>query len=118
LNGSIELQEQNMSVILQALTVAASDPWAGSIFEGLDTNQRFVLLLTVIGATTGIVISLAGILYSALDAAHRRRNEANLKREMLDRGMSVDEIVKVIEAAAPPEDAAGRWIASWGKSGK
>jgi hypothetical protein len=53
-----------------------------------------------------------------LDAAHRRRTEADLKREMLDRGMSVDEIVKVIEAAAPPEDAAGRWIASWGKCGK
>ena len=26
---------------------------------------------------------------------------------------AVDEIVKVIEAAPPPEDATGRWIASW-----
>ncbi len=108
-----------MSAILTVLTVAAtSDPWEGSIFEGLDANQRFVLLLTAIGVVTGILITLLSFLYSALDAAHRRRTEANLKREMLDRGMSVDEIVKVIEAAAPPEDATGRWIASWCKSRK
>jgi hypothetical protein len=104
-------------VLAQVLESAASDPWANEFF-GLDQNQRFVLLLTAFGCVTGLIIALAGILYSALDAAHRRRTEANLKREMLDRGMSVDEIVKVFEAAAPPEDATGRWIASWCKSRK
>jgi len=99
-------------MIIMAANSAASDPWADTFF-GLDANQRFVALLTLVGCVTGVIISLAGILYSALDAAHRRRTEANLKREMLDRGMSVDEVVKVIEAVSPPEDAAGRWIASW-----
>ena len=103
-----------MNAILDALVLAASDPWADEFF-GMDQNQRFVVILTVLGCATGLIIALAAIIYSALDAAHRRRTEANLKREMLDRGMSVDEIVKVIEAAAPPEDAAGRWIASWCK---
>ena len=99
------------------LDSAPRDRWADEFF-GLDQDQRFVLLLTIAGCLTGLIITIAGILYSALDAAHRRRSEANLKREMLDRGMSVDEIVKVIEAAAPPEDATGRWIASWCKSRK
>jgi hypothetical protein len=104
-------------LLAQAIQSGARDEWADEFF-GLGQDQRFVLLLTIVGGSIGIIISLAGILYSALDAAHRRRTEADLKREMLDRGMSVDEIVKVIEAAAPPEDAAGRWIASWGKCGK
>jgi hypothetical protein len=99
-------------LVILAANSAASDPWADTFF-GLDPNMRFVALLTLIGCVTGVIISLAGILYSGLDAAHRRRTEANLKREMLDRGMSVDEVVKVIEAVSPPEDAAGRWIASW-----
>jgi hypothetical protein len=104
-------------LVTLAANSAASDPWAETFF-GLDPNQRFVALLTLIGCVTGVIISVAGILYSALDGAHRRRTEANLKREMLDRGMSVEEVVKVIEAASPPEDAAGRWIASWSKCRK
>jgi hypothetical protein len=103
--------------VLAQTVDAARDPWADE-FLGLDQEQRFVVMLVVAGCLTGLIITLAGILHSALDAAHRRRTEANLKREMLDRGMSVDEIVKVIEAAAPPEDAAGRWVASWCKSRK
>jgi hypothetical protein len=105
-------------VLAQTLLESTSrDQWADEFF-GLDQDQRFVVILTVAGCLTGLIITVAGILYSALDAAHRRRTEANLKREMLDRGMSVDEIVKVIEAASPPEDATGRWIASWCKSRK
>ncbi|MBA3480812.1 MAG: hypothetical protein H0T51_03260 [Pirellulales bacterium] len=99
-------------LVTLAASSATGDPWADTFF-GLDANQRFVALLTVVGCVTGVIISLAGIIYAAFDASHRRRTEANLKREMLDRGMSVDEVVKVIEAASPPEDAAGRWIASW-----
>lgn len=93
------------------------DRWADT-FYGLGANERFVLLLVVIGCATGLLITLASLIYCAIDAAHRRRTEANLKREMLDRGMTVDEVVKVIEAAAPPEDVAGRWIACWSRGRK
>lgn len=82
---------------------------------GFDSQQSFVILLTAIGCGTGIIISLAGILYSCVDAMHRRRNEADLKRDMLDRGMSADEIAKVIEAASPPENPTARWLDSWCK---
>jgi hypothetical protein len=39
----------------------------------------------------------------------------DLKRDMIERGMSADEIAKVIESATPPDDATQRWIASWAK---
>jgi hypothetical protein len=69
----------------------------------------------VIGYATGVFISLAGITASVVNSVHRRRIEESLKQDMLDRGMTAEEIVKVIESAAPPEDATGRWIASWCK---
>lgn len=79
------------------------------------SEQWFVIALVVIGCGTGVLISLAGITASVINSVHRRRIEESLKQDMLDRGMSAEEIVKVIESAAPPEDAAGRWIASWCK---
>jgi hypothetical protein len=104
--------------LLAAAGKTAADPWAGSIFEGLEAGHRFVVVLTALGCATGVIISLAGIAMSWSSASQRRRIEVDLKREMLDRGMSVDEVVKIVEAAAPPEDGPGRWIASWGKCGK
>ena len=101
-----------------AVLAATRDPWSGSILEGLVPEQRFVIVLTMLGCATGIVISLAGIASSWAAASQRRRIEADLKREMLDRGMSVDEVVKIIEAAPPPEDDFGRWISCWGKGRK
>ena len=103
--------------MIETFAQLQDDVWANTFF-GLDSDERFVLLLTLVGCITGVIITLAGLIYSAADAAHRRRTEANLKREMLDRGMSVEEVVKVIEAAPPPEDAAGRWIASWSRGRK
>lgn len=92
------------------ITMLALTEWLG-----LDQGQFFVVVLTAIGCFTGVVVSLAGIAYSCIDAIHRRRNEADLKRDMLDRGMSADEIVKVIEAASPPENPTARWLDSWCK---
>jgi hypothetical protein len=86
---------------------------ASDLFVGFEPEQRFVIVLVIIGCALGLAITLAGIAAAVFNSVHRRRIEEGLKREMLDRGMSADEIVKVIEAAAPPEDATGRWIASW-----
>ena len=83
------------------------------LVEGFDPEQRFVIVLVVIGCAMGLIIALAGIAAGVFSAVHRRRIEEGLKRDMLDRGMSAEEIVKVIESASPPEDAAGRWVASW-----
>jgi hypothetical protein len=88
-----------------------SDPW-GQFFFGIDADKRFVLLIIAIGCLTGVICTVVGCLSSMWGAMHRRRTEAELKRELLDRGLSVDEITKIIEATAPPEDATERVIAS------
>jgi hypothetical protein len=99
-----------MNVLADGLMLLAQTDierhWSMEFF-GLDQGQRFVLMIVAIGCATGIILGLAGILYSAFDGIHRRRLYADLKREMIDRGMTADEIVRIIEAT-PPEDATER----------
>lgn len=93
--------------------VLAANYWEDTFF-GLDGDQRFVLLLVVLGCATAIVITIGALVYAAVNAGDRRRRESELKRELLDRGMTAEEIVKIVEAAAP-EDVASRLAASWCK---
>lgn len=100
------------------LVLAQAEEWWSEHFFGLGQEQRFALLIVGIGCATGIILGLAGIIFAAVNSFHRRRVEIGLKRELVERGMSADEITKIIESAPPPEDATGRWIASWGKCNK
>jgi hypothetical protein len=88
------------------------------VFSNVSPEQRFVVVIVAIGCTLGGILGLAGIVSSTVGSIHRRRAEMDLKREMIDRGMSAEDIAKIIEAAAPPEDATQRLIASWAKSKK
>ena len=45
------------------------------------------------------------------------RNQTELKQDMLDRGMSAEEIAEVIKAA-PVNDAASRWVEGWNKKNR
>jgi hypothetical protein len=89
--------------------------WATSALSDLDSSKRFALIVVVVGCATGVVCTLVGSISCTVNSIHRRRLEADMKREMIERGMSADEITKIIEAATPPEDATQRWIASWAK---
>jgi hypothetical protein len=96
------------------LAQQASGGWS-SFLEGIDADERFVLLIIAIGCGTGIILGTFGILSSVINSVHRRRAEMDLKRDMIERGMSADEIARVIECAAPPDEATERLIASWAK---
>lgn len=87
---------------------------ATSFFDNLDPNKRFVLLVIALGCATGIVCTLITFAATTISSIHRRRVDASMKRDMIERGMSADEIARIIEAAMPPEDGVQRWIASWG----
>lgn len=100
--------------VLMSAVPNVEQQWATTFF-GLDQDQRFVLLLVAIGCATGILLGLAGIVAGAVGSAYRRRTEAELKRDMLDRGMSSEEITRVIEAS-PPRDWLDRWAAASKKS--
>ena len=89
--------------------------WATSFLTDLNPNNRFALIVIVVGCGTGVICTLITLVSSTINSIHHRRVEADMKREMIERGMSAEEITKVIEAAMPPEDATQRWIASWAK---
>jgi hypothetical protein len=95
------------------LLAQASDPWASTFF-GLDADKRFVLMIIAIGCATGVICTIIGCASSAITSMHRRQAEADLKRELLDRGMSADEIARVVESTQPT-DFLERWAASCGK---
>jgi hypothetical protein len=99
-------------LVLAQMIFEQDDPWTRTFF-GLDQGQRFLVIVIGISCATAVLLGTFGIISSAINSVHRRRAEMDLKREMIDRGMSADEIAKVIESAPPPEDATQRWIASW-----
>ena len=100
-------------MLLFALT-GMNGSWLGGL-EGLDADKKFALIIVVVGCATGVLCTLIALLSQTITSIHRRRLEVDMKRDMIDRGMTADEIVKVIEAAPPLEDGTQRWIASWGR---
>jgi hypothetical protein len=94
------------------LAVTAEDWWAEQMF-GLNQGQRFVLLIIAIGCVAIIIISTVSIAGGILAGVHKRRLETEMKRDLLDRGMSADEIVRVVESAQP-KDFLERWAAAQG----
>jgi hypothetical protein len=84
----------------------------------LEPDLRFALLVVMIGCGTGVICTVVVFVSSTITSIHGRRLDAEMKREMIERGMTADEITKILEAASPPEDATQRWIASWAKCKK
>ena len=82
-------------------------------FEGFDPSQRFVLTIIGIGCLTIVLIVLVSYLSSSWHNLKGQQIEADLKRDMLDRGMTAEEIQKVIEAT--PQSGVDRWLGSWCK---
>jgi hypothetical protein len=95
------------------MPLAATDAWSNTLF-GLDSDERFVLVLVAIGCTTAVIIVLSCVFAGVWSSVKHKRLEAELKQDMLDRGMSSEEIEQVIEAT--PKEGIDSWIASWKKS--
>jgi hypothetical protein len=98
-----------MNASLHALPLLAdlSEYWKDTFF-GLDATQRFVLMIVAIGCVTGIICTIVGVVSTTVGSMHRHRLDAEMKRDMLDRGMTADEISKVVEASQP-KDFLERW---------
>lgn len=92
----------------------ATNGWANTL-SGIEADERFALLIVTIGCATGVICTIVVVASSTITSIYGRRSDAMMKREMIERGMSADEITKILEAASPPEDATQRWIASWAK---
>ena len=95
------------------LLAQANDYWA-NMFLGLDESKRFVLLIVAIGCATGVICTVVGCVSGAASSMHRHRLDHELKRDLLDRGMTADEVARVVESSQP-KDFLDRWAASCGK---
>ncbi len=84
-------------------------------FNGFASDERLVLLLVAVGCLTAVIIVIACLIAWTVRKMRQAKLNDDLKREMIERGMSAEEIAQVIEAESPPEEAVDRWIASWGK---
>jgi hypothetical protein len=102
-------------LLAHAVSMPENVGFFSTLLSNMKPEHRFVLLIVGIGCGTGIILGTLGIVSGAITSVVRRRAEMELKRDMIDRGMSAEEIAKVIESATPPEDATQRLIASWAK---
>jgi hypothetical protein len=78
----------------------SSSSWT-SFFMDIAPEQRWLLLVITIGCLVGLITTVAAIVMSSLRSIYKQRTETDLKRELVERGMSADEIAKIIQAAAP-----------------
>jgi hypothetical protein len=83
-------------------------------FADMDPTNRFVITLIVIVGVVIALISIVAIVCAMAGTMHRERTEAELKREMLDRGLTAGEIAQVIESRTP-ENFLDRWASNRGK---
>ena len=95
------------------LPLAQSDWWTDN-FLGLGDDERFVVVIVAIGCTTAVLIVLSCVFAGIWNSVRIKQIEAELKQDMLDRGMSAEEIEQVIEAK--PRDGIDRWITTWKKN--
>jgi hypothetical protein len=77
-------------------------------------EEQFVIVLTVIGCSTGLLIVLSSVFAGVWSSVKHKQLEIELKQDMLDRGMSAEEIEQVIEAT--PKEGIDSWIASLKKN--
>jgi len=98
---------------LLSILAQAGDPWAGTFF-GLDEGKRFVLLIIAIGCATAVICTVVVSISSAISSVQRRRMDHELKQDLLDRGMTAEEVARVVESSQP-KDFLDRWAASVGK---
>jgi len=64
----------------------------------IEADERFALSCVVVIIGLAALVLIVAIVATAVARIHRVRAETALKRELLDRGLSPDEVVRVIAA--------------------
>jgi hypothetical protein len=61
-----------------------------------DAGERFPLVITMIVFGTTALVFIVGIVAITLKSMHKHRLDDALKRELVDRGMSAEEIERIV----------------------
>ena len=68
--------------------------WLGAI----EPDERFALCVVAIIFGSVLLAFIIGFISYTIRGIHRSRLETDLKRELLDRGLSVDEVATIVAA--------------------
>ena len=85
-----------MHVLLSPLHGLLGSIDVSSLTEGINGNGRGMLLMMVIGA----IVLIALFVVLLVDRLHQRNAETAIKRDMIERGLSVEEMERVLAAKA------------------
>jgi signal transduction histidine kinase len=75
------------------------DATPGNLWEFLmtfDASMRFPLIIVSIVFGTILLVIVAGIIAGTVNSMHKHRLDDALKRELVDRGMSAEEIERIV----------------------
>jgi len=75
----------------------------GEWMAAIQPDERFALCVVAIIFGTVLCVFTIGFISFTIRSIHRSRLETELKRELLDRGLSVDEVARIIQATAGRE---------------
>ena len=70
------------------------------VFTQMDSSD----LVGLAAIAMVLICVVAGIIARTAYRMHKNRLEDSLKRELVDRGFSADEVVNILGASAPPHD--------------
>lgn len=90
-----------MFLLAQAQDIATPQNTFAGAFSQMAGEHQFVLILVSVTCLTAMVIATVSIIFGVFYNLHRKSCEHELKRELLDRGMSAEEIATIIQATAP-----------------
>jgi hypothetical protein len=76
----------------------------------IQTPFNMIVLVVLFGSVAGVLTGIA----TQIRKYGCHRQDIDFKRELLDRGMSADEIARVVESSQP-KDFLDRWAASCGR---
>jgi hypothetical protein len=96
----------NHIFLLGEAAETASNTFAGLIKE-LSPGDRAPAVVMVVVAGVSLIIVVAGIASKTACRIHKARLEDTLKRELVDRGFSADEIAKIVETSTLPGPKVG-----------
>ena len=84
-----------MQTVSWILAQMAEPPLVSPSWLDRFSGKDLILLAPL---TLGLVVVLLAFSFTLIDKIHRRNADTTLKREMIDRGMSADEIERVLAA--------------------
>jgi hypothetical protein len=84
---------------LSSLLLAESSGGGFQSLLDVSPNDRLPIVIVSIVFVAGIIIASVAIIGGYVHTFNRHRYEADLKRELLDRGLSPEEVVRVVEAS-------------------